>query len=358
MDENQYVETREYYEDLYDLFTIKECLRLKNKNQTRNNTKGAGLHNFAKDFLIYFIKGDRYKKRESVINSWIDRDQEKQDFFDHSEEPLDVECLECNSSMFCIHKILEDYSDKDLKVLYMFECSKCGKRRCVYENAEPKEIKPDLCDKCSNEVKRTTKRRNNVITIKLNCKNCGWTDTEKLDLNEDSDDSKRRNKEVERDKKLLQKYRKVFCLSKEEGDTFLLEQENLERFTALMEQQKKNEVDPVYKKMKKIKKLKINEVEKLLSKSLRKEKYRFVDFKEPDIKKYVTVSFTIQDESEERDERHSEYDLKKFIKRELKMTNWRLMSDGISYRLGYLSGRLKGYELEEDLYKLAKQLKS
>jgi hypothetical protein len=33
-------------------------------------------------------------------------------------------------------------------------------------------------------------------------------------------------------------------------------------------------------------------------------------------------------------------------------TNWRLMSDGISYRLGYLNGRLRAYEQEEDLKEL------
>jgi hypothetical protein len=31
------------------------------------------------------------------------------------------------------------------------------------------------------------------------------------------------------------------------------------------------------------------------------------------------------------------------------------MSEGISYKLGYLSGRLKGYEAEDDLVQLVKQ---
>ena len=44
--------------------------------------------------------------------------------------------------------------------------------------------------------------------------------------------------------------------------------------------------------------------------------------------------------------------LQKLIKRTLKDTNWRLMSDGISYRLGLMSGRLRAYESKEDLLKL------
>ena len=35
-----------------------------------------------------------------------------------------------------------------------------------------------------------------------------------------------------------------------------------------------------------------------------------------------------------------------------RVTNWRLMSDGISYRLGYLNGRVKAYEGEEAMKEL------
>lgn len=36
-------------------------------------------------------------------------------------------------------------------------------------------------------------------------------------------------------------------------------------------------------------------------------------------------------------------------------TNWRLMTDGISYRTGILTGRLRAYETEEDLLRLVKK---
>jgi len=47
--------------------------------------------------------------------------------------------------------------------------------------------------------------------------------------------------------------------------------------------------------------------------------------------------------------------LKKLVDRALSDTNWRLMSDGISYRLGYLNGRLRAYEREDDLKTLVEQ---
>jgi hypothetical protein len=50
-------------------------------------------------------------------------------------------------------------------------------------------------------------------------------------------------------------------------------------------------------------------------------------------------------------------DLKKVLKESLKETNWRLMTDGVDYRLGMLSGRLRAYEREEDLLGLVSQKK-
>ena len=44
--------------------------------------------------------------------------------------------------------------------------------------------------------------------------------------------------------------------------------------------------------------------------------------------------------------------LQKIIKKNLETTDWRLMSGGIDYRLGLLTGRIRAYESEEDLLKL------
>lgn len=41
--------------------------------------------------------------------------------------------------------------------------------------------------------------------------------------------------------------------------------------------------------------------------------------------------------------------LKKTVNSVLVDINWRMMSEGVNYRLGILSGRLKGYEREEDI---------
>ena len=56
--------------------------------------------------------------------------------------------------------------------------------------------------------------------------------------------------------------------------------------------------------------------------------------------------------SDEAKTQNSIQDLKRLLKKTLEDTNWRLMSEGITYRLGMLEGRLRAYEKEEDLVKL------
>ncbi|MBU1046233.1 hypothetical protein KKH36_00430 [Patescibacteria group bacterium] len=70
----------------------------------------------------------------------------------------------------------------------------------------------------------------------------------------------------------------------------------------------------------------------------------------------VSLSFTLED-SKTENEYDSKNNLKKLIKKRLEDTNWRLMSEGIDYRLGVLSGKFRVYEKEEDLVKLIKNAK-
>ena len=103
-----------------------------------------------------------------------------------------------------------------------------------------------------------------------------------------------------------------------------------------------------------IRKVTVVELEKLLSSTLRKNGYIKFKLAEPQIDRHVVINFTAQDEKSARQEYDSRNELKKIINKVLSDTNWRLMSEGANYRLGILSGRLKGYEAEEDLIKLIK----
>lgn len=69
----------------------------------------------------------------------------------------------------------------------------------------------------------------------------------------------------------------------------------------------------------------------------------------------VCVGFSCLGSKSDRKDYDSRKTLKKLVDCALEDTNWRLMSDGISYWLGYLNGRVKAYESEEELRKLVEQ---
>lgn len=90
----------------------------------------------------------------------------------------------------------------------------------------------------------------------------------------------------------------------------------------------------------------------MLAKILEKNGYVKLVFDKPEISQFVIIPFTVQDDNPKRKDRESELELRKIINKTLEKTNWRPMSEGMTYRLGYLYGRLKGYEKEDDLIKL------
>ncbi len=120
----------------------------------------------------------------------------------------------------------------------------------------------------------------------------------------------------------------------------------------LEEEQVKSEKRELYDKAKQLKKLTIVELEKLLAPALEHSNFIKLTLKEPQISKDFVLPFIVYDSKPDRTDAVSCSDLKKIITDTLSGTNWKLMSDGVTYRMGMLEGRLRGYEREEDLIKL------
>ena len=96
-----------------------------------------------------------------------------------------------------------------------------------------------------------------------------------------------------------------------------------------------------------IKKLTVFEVQELLQPIITKNEYAHLSFDKPEIRKDIFVGFSVQDARLGRSKWDSVHDLQKLIKKALENTNWRLMSDGVNYKFGFLEGRLRGYDKEE-----------
>jgi hypothetical protein len=101
--------------------------------------------------------------------------------------------------------------------------------------------------------------------------------------------------------------------------------------------------------------LTVVDIEKLLAPVLEKEGFIKLVFGTPDMGKDLFLPFTVHDAKSERRDLASTHDLQKLVKKALEDTNWGLMSDGASYRLGIVTGRLRAYEREEDLVELVRR---
>ncbi len=356
----QYLKEDQYYIDLYDLHTIEECLdwyfRLKEgMEKEKGKIKGMTPEEFDKDvhkgvsYTVNVIKIQRYRHKADTIREWMDRDRKIQEKYDNATPPEDIYCTECFSATKVTSKdLLGSYEEKD-KVMFMLACVKCNKRQALYEDGTEWTYTPQKCPKCSSPLNHDSKHTKNLLTTIYYCPKCSY---KKEDVHDFKKSDERWKKKEARDKKLLTEYKKDFCLDDEEGPKAVLNLDNIVRFVDEMKENKKKDKNPIYQKARKLKSLKVGQLKELLEKAIEKEEYQDLKFDKPDMGQFVIIDFSVNDMKEDRKEHDSQNILKKLIKEVLEDTNWRLMSDGIHYRLGILTGRLKAYEREEDLVEL------
>ncbi|MCL5797388.1 MAG: hypothetical protein M1366_01115 [Patescibacteria group bacterium] len=362
----QYLHDEQHYIDLYDLLTIKDCLRIiqfwqkayrekSNEKEIKDLPQEEKIKGFSYylNWELYGTQGERYRHKKERIEEMVEENRKKQDFYDNISEPSNISCNSCGKRLYTDTKILEDFMDKPMKVLFYFSCKTCKEKRAVYNTGEEFISKPSLCPKCGHELEEThtiKKSKNKVIIWKRKCSACKFAD-------EEIDDFEKKHleweKEKQKDKELLEKYRKEFCLSDEKGQEYIELVNKMKIAHEVFEEEKQRYDNPVYQRSIQLKKIEIVELEKLLSELFEKERYIKLSFDKPEIGQYVIVPFTVQDADSSRKGFDSSNNLQKIVKNALEDTNWRLVSNSLSYRLGYVSGQLKGYEHEEDMLELA-----
>jgi hypothetical protein len=357
-----YLKNEQYYADLYDLFTIERCLRHigfsqkefqnKDKHKEFSNKERVRAFSVVTDLGLYFIKGGRYAHRQETIQKLYDDDKKRQDFYDNTPEPSDIHCDTCGRLLQSDFKHLEDVGNKPWRVLFYFPCTFCRKKKAIFNTGEEYVSTPDLCEKCGHEIERSYKRKGKIITTLRKCIHCDFSETEVEDFDKSHKEWEEKQK---KDRELLSKYRHEFCMSDKEGQEYIQSIESMKSLNEMLKKHEKKEGDPAYHRAKKLKKLSIVELEKILTETLEKEKYIKLSLDKPEMGKYVVVPFTVQDADSSRKEHESTGKLRKLIKKTLEDTNWRLMTEGASYRLGYVYGRLKGYEREEDLMEIVRK---
>jgi len=361
----EYLKNKQYYIDLYDLHTVEECLNLcqiykngfsekERLEKFKRYTKKSFNREMEKVFNLYLnvLKGERYENKEKTIQEWMERDQKIQNKYDDTPTPINIKCQKCSGEMKMTMKDLQDSYRNNPYMQFMFECSKCNKRRSILEDGSDWVYEKPKCPKCKKELKTDIKfdRKNDKTTFSEKCHSCGYKNIDISDHKKFKLESEAREK---KEKELLEKYRDEFCLSDKKGQEFIELREASEVAHEVREEERQKYNSPVYEIASQIKKVNVVELEKILNEALEKEKFIKFSFEKPEIGPQIIVPFTVQDSDSSRQGNTCTSDLKKLLNNTLKETNWRLMNDGVNYRLGFIFGRLKGYEGEEAIIELA-----
>lgn len=281
----------------------------------------------------------------------MNRDRARDELLSNAEKPAGIRCSKCRGDMNVMLKDLHEDIKGTQRVLFMLECAVCKKRKGVFGDGEDFKVDPKPCSKCGKATKTSCEQKGRDLVWTTVCLVCGFTETESDDFENDrAEREKRQAYEAE----LLAKYQSEYCLSPKEGEDYLEAMRNMEALQNIVKIEELRQTDPDYKLAEKLKKLTVFELEKILTETVAKECYLKLSFEKPEIGRHIIIPFSLLDSDSARKEGDSIRKLRQIIKKALEETNWRLMSEGISYKLGYLSGRLKGHESEEDLIQLVK----
>ncbi len=359
-----YLRNRTYYEDLYDLFTVKECLNWYwklhdgmevHRNELQEKEPKIDFdHEVLKccSYTVNVIKGERYRHRAERIREWMDRDEHIQKKFDEAMAPIGIVCKECGGPTKLIMKDLWHEDSPESRVWFMFECLSCKKRALYFDDGSEYILAKEKCPKCQKILDIQSRREEEKVIETVKCLNCK---TSKEVVHDFGKSHREFEAKQAKDRQLLEKYRSEFCLNDENGPEYIRQMDDLKRFVDEMKSREKKESTLEYKKASQLRKLRVHEMQKLLTPTLEEAGYENFALGQPEMGRFMTISFTATDSKDERDEYRSQKNLKKLVIAALESTNWRLMSEGISYRLGIVSGRFRAYETEEDLLELVRK---
>lgn len=350
---------RQHYEDRYDHTTVylaridmKTFLSFRDKwhEQSPDNEENQFRNSWHLNNFYMMMVGnklvDRYNERDQAIRVMMAEDEARDARLSAARLTAEPHCEHCDEiGLRITDKMLmhRDGQDGD-GVLFMLRCPHCEKNTATWEDGAPWEHRHIKCPGCQSTMEEMSSRRNRVLITTYNCPNCSHTYKDKLDL----------NREEETEDPGYEEDRRIFCLQdaamRKEHQDAKFRFEGLIRFAK--EHKEKEDNKNIYDAMKEMRRPKIAELTPLLQPVLEKAGYIDFSLDKPEIGKDVFVGFNCLDTMSDRSDYDSRKTLEKLVNKVLADTNWRLMTDGIYYRLGYLNGRIRAYEREEDLKKL------
>jgi hypothetical protein len=351
-----YLKERPHYEERYDRNTVERCRWHEQPHQMSDDAEGSSEKftdqqkqwalDFATEWMLLQIVGERYLERDETINEWMESDRKRDETMERARIPL-LRCPLCGRAMECIYKHFNFDIDNTKRewIEFFLACKECKQSKTVFENGMEVPEKHSLCTKCKKVIETTTKKKRGKEYFVDTCKHCGHVEETPMASLEKEDPSQQEIERFEYDKRR-------FCLTTSQGDRYKRWTEGMKE----MNEQKKEQQSNVeyYDKLADIKKLNIAGLEKVLKTAIKKAGYTDLHITMPPPDRQIIVNFSVRDTEEKRESYESEKTLEKLFEKTLEDKNWALMSDGVHSRLGVLSGRIRGYETEEDLQEITK----
>jgi ribosomal protein L40E len=360
----EHLKPREYYEDLYDKFTVERCRRFKNRSHDQEIEDSdfgdveKTPHNIevmkeiktnwgwlVSDMLVWGNAAYRFNTKAATIEEWEQRDREHDERVAKLTPPEHVRCRECLSTDLRL-TMSEEYwrpDGKKERMLYMYTCRKCDTKTPYFDNGEQFEVGETLCPKCQRPKPKFTRSEVGYITtINHFCPTCRHEWSEEIDLTPSE-------REDESDDPTYLEDRKLYCYSDKVREWAKSAQELRPKLDHMFPTERETEEAQRLKELlAKVRKVTVAQVAEQLEKVLLNAGYTNLQLGQPEMAKDVTVPFNLID-GKDRIEHKSQAELYKLMTDNLEDTNWRLVRSSLNYRMGYLTGKLKGYESQEDL---------
>lgn len=276
--------------------------------------------------------------KNEVIAKRIEADEQKDRKVKLYPVPMGIQCHTCGSKM----NFLEyDFMDRAQEILFLFSCPKGHVPvKIVYGNGSEFVLPERRCEKCNGKFVSEKIRTDTAIKITSICLTCHYEEVLDFEIPSRIEGP---IDEIER---------KKYCTDFESQKSFI---EELKALAVLTESFGKSEIKELYE-VDKIESLKVSQLEIRLKERLVKSGYDKLVFDKPKTGAQVVITFSIQDTTDRLSAKSISL-LKKEIKNELLPTNWRLMATDVSYRMGHLEGQLKGVDSDEDMIKIAREIK-
>jgi DNA-directed RNA polymerase subunit M/transcription elongation factor TFIIS len=357
-----YLKERRHYEDRYDAITVGvgrreagSLLRARAefyKNAKLEDEKEKAKMEFWWNRLYWWLVEvpvllERWENKNGTISDWMYVDKLLDERLAAARPIFEPRCSHCGKQgmRLRLKELLRRGSGGGQEVLFMFDCGGCGKRSTFWQDGTELESLITPCPKCGSALEMDVKAKGRTMTTTYTCVSCGHEKVEKTRLGE----AEKPDPDYERDKKL-------FCLTDERAATMQAYRQKWQEACSIMdEEMERDSKNDVYDVVSKINIVKIADLIDKLRPAIEAAGFIELRFEKPIIAYEFSIEFSCMDKNSGRTDAQSRAALKKAIVSTLLGTNWRLMSGGISYRLGYLSGRVRAYEDEKDLAELVEK---